>query len=189
LARIHAPFDRAMVLFHDIVQVWTRAASAATSQFPLLLQFRDHLRVRRIAVYIDYPRTGMTRRLQRFLEEALRCGRIPVVRKREIDRGTCGIDRSIELLPFPSHTNISFVHPPGTVGRLQFSAATLVDLRSVALHPTPDRGVVRRKAPLDQKFLDVPIRQREPQIPTHRAKNNLRLEVSPFKQRRSGSGH
>ena len=76
MAGIHAPFDRAMVLFHDIVQVWTRAASAATSQFPLLLQFRDHLRVRRIAVYIDYPWTGMTRRLQRFLEEAFGRGRI-----------------------------------------------------------------------------------------------------------------
>jgi hypothetical protein len=92
---LNAPFDRAMVLFHDIVQVWTRAASAATPQFPLLLQFRDHLRVGRIAVSIDYPRTGMTPRLQGFLEEALRCGRIPVCRKREIDCGACGIDRSI----------------------------------------------------------------------------------------------
>src|SRR5262245_60708954 len=95
LARIHAPFDRAMVLFHDIVQVWTCAASPATPQFSLLLQFGDHLRVGRIAVYIDYPRTGMTRRLQGFLEEALRCGRIPVCRKREINCGACGIDRSI----------------------------------------------------------------------------------------------
>src|SRR3989442_586451 len=69
--------------------------------------------------------------------------------------------------------------PRSNGGRLQFPAATLVELRRVALHPTTDRGVVRRKAPLDQKFLDVPIRQREPEIPTHRAKNNLRFEVSP----------
>src|SRR5262249_20094066 len=165
LARIHAPFDRAMVLFHDIVQVWTCAASAATPQFSLLLQFGDHLRVGRIAVYIDYPRTGMTRRRQGFLEEALRCGRIPVCRKREINCGACGIDRSIYVLPCPSHTNISFVHSPGTVGRFQFSAATLVELRRVALDPPPDRGVVRSKAPLNQKFLDVPIPQGEPQIP------------------------
>src|SRR5437773_435197 len=95
LARIHAPFDRAMVLFHDIVQAWTRSASASTPQFPLPFQFHDHLRAGLIAVYIDYPRTGMTGRLQSFLEEALGCGRIPVCRKRETDRGACGIDRSI----------------------------------------------------------------------------------------------
>src|SRR5262249_58439049 len=89
----------------------------------------------------------------------------------------------------PATQIISFVHSPGTVGRFQFPAATLVELRRVALDPPPDRGVVRSKAPLNQKFLDVPIRQGEPQIPTHRAKNNLWFEVSPFEQRRLGSGH
>src|SRR5262249_26568745 len=36
--------------------------------------------------------------------------------------------------------------------------------------------------PFDEKLLDVPIRKREPQIPTDRANNNVGFEVPPFKQ-------
>ena len=76
LARIHSPFDCSMVLLHQVVQVWTGSTAAAATQFPLPLQFRKHLRIRGVAVYVDHARAGMTRSLQGSLEKALGGGRI-----------------------------------------------------------------------------------------------------------------
>ena len=53
----------------------------------------------------------------------------------------------------------------------------------VALHPAPNGGVVSRETSFDEQFLDVPIRKREPQIPTDRANNDLGFEVPRLEQR------
>jgi hypothetical protein len=66
---------------------------------------------------------------------------------------------------------------------------SLVQLGCVALHPAPDGGVVSRQTPFDEQLLDVPIRKREPQIPTDRANNDLGFEVPPFKQGWPRFGH
>src|SRR5207245_2856224 len=47
----------------------------------------------------------------------------------------------------------------------------------VALHPAPNGGVVRSETSFHEQFLDVPIRKREPQIPTDRANNDLGFKV------------
>src|SRR2546427_9608966 len=49
----------------------------------------------------------------------------------QMDTQSTLFHRLIQELPFPSHTNIRFVHPPGTVGRRPFPAVTLVELRRV----------------------------------------------------------
>ena len=59
LARVDAPLDRSMVLFDDVVQVGASTASAATTEFPFPLQFRDYPRVGRVAVHVDHARPGM----------------------------------------------------------------------------------------------------------------------------------
>src|SRR5215469_2986109 len=69
LARVHPPFDRPMVLLHDVVQVGTGTAATPATELVLPLQFRDHLRIGRIAVYIDHARAGKTRSPQGSLEE------------------------------------------------------------------------------------------------------------------------
>jgi hypothetical protein len=46
--------------------------------------------------------------------------------------------------------------------------------------------VVNRETSFHEQFLDVPIRKREPQIPTDRANNDLGFEVPPFE--RAGRG-
>jgi hypothetical protein len=43
--------------------------------------------------------------------------------------------------------------------------------------------VASRETSFQEQFLDVPIRKREPQIPTDRANNDLGFEVPPFEQR------
>src|SRR5207247_4822219 len=45
LAGVNPPFDRPVVLFHDVVQVGTGATATSSAQFSCCLQFRDHLGV------------------------------------------------------------------------------------------------------------------------------------------------
>src|SRR5258707_10550460 len=71
----------------------------------------------------------------------------------------------------------------GAFGGLQLTPASIVQFRCVALHPAPNGGVVSRETSFQEQFLDVPIRKREPQIPTDRANNDLGFEVPPFEQR------
>ncbi len=71
LLGVDAPFHGPVVLLNDIVQVRTGATPAPTLQLPLLLQFRDHLRVRWIAVDIDDSGKRTIRRSQGLTEESL----------------------------------------------------------------------------------------------------------------------
>src|SRR5262252_3778086 len=48
--------DEAMVLLDDIVQIWCRSASAATTELACLLQLGDRASVRRMPVHVDYSR-------------------------------------------------------------------------------------------------------------------------------------
>src|SRR5215472_224281 len=125
----------------------------------------------------------MTRCPQGFLEELLGSSRVSLLGKPEVDRSTGGIDSTIQVPPDPALANVRFVDPPGAVGRFQFPPASLVHLGCVALHPTPYGRVISPETSFDEQFLDVPIGKREPQIPTDRANDELRLEVPPFEQR------
>jgi hypothetical protein len=168
---------------HSSILTMRGSTAASTSQFPLLLQLRDHLRVRRVAIYCDDARPRMTRSLQGPLEELLGRSRISLSGKPEVDRGAGGIDSTIQVPPFPTLANVGFVDPPGAVGRFQFAPASLVQFGGIALHPAPNAGVISRETSFYEQFLDVPIRKREPQIPTDRANNDLGFEVPPFEQR------
>jgi hypothetical protein len=112
----------------------------------------------------------MTRSLQGFLEELLGCRRVSLSGKPKVDRGTAGIDGTIQVPPPPTLANVGFVDPPGAVGWFQFPPASLVQFGRVALHPAPNARVIRRETSFHEQFLDVPIRKREPQIPTDGAK-------------------
>jgi hypothetical protein len=122
----------------------------------------------------------MTRSLQGFLEELLGRRRVPLSGKPEVDRGASGIDGTIQVPPAPTLANVRFVDPPGAVGWFQFPPASLVQFGCVALHPAPNGGVIGRETSFQEQFLDVPIRKREPQIPTDCANNDLGFEVPPF---------
>src|ERR1700693_1803926 len=121
------------------------STAASASQFPILLQLRDYLGVRRVAVYSDDPRSGITRSLQGFLEELLGRSRVSLSGKPEVDRGAGGIDGTIQVPPAPTLTNVRFVDPPGAVGWFQFSPASLIQFGCIALHPAPNGGVISRE--------------------------------------------
>ena len=86
----------------------------------------------------------MTGSLQGSLEEALGGSRVTVRGEQKINAGAAGIDRAVQIGPFAFYADVGLIHPPGTVGGLQLAATTLLEFGGVALHPTPDRGVVGR---------------------------------------------
>src|SRR5215469_16164526 len=157
LARVHPPFDRPMVLLHDVVQVGTGTAATTATELVLPLQFHDHLRIGRIAVYMDHARAGMTRSPQGSLEQDLGCSCIPLRRQPEVNRGAAGIHGTIKIGPNTCHRDLGFVHSPGTIGRLQFAAASLIEFRCVPLHPTPNGGVVHRETAFGDELFDIAI--------------------------------
>ena len=64
------PSDRSMILLQIIIQTGTGSTAAATTQLPLLLQFRHHLRIGGVAVNDGHARAGMSGILQGSLEKA-----------------------------------------------------------------------------------------------------------------------
>jgi len=133
LAGVNPPFDRSVVLFHDVVQVGTGATATAPAQFSCRLQFRDHLGVGRVAVHIDDPGARVARSTQGSLEEALRGSRVTVGGEQKIDRSAGGIDGTVQVNPLALHPNVGLIHPPGAIGGLQFAATSFVQFGPVAL--------------------------------------------------------
>ena len=189
MAGIHPPFDRSMVLLHDVVQVGASPTAVPATQFPLLLQFGDYLRVGGVAIDVDDARARMTGCLQDPPKKALGRGRIPLRGRPEVDRGAGGIDRAVEVLLVTHHSNVSFVYSPGTVGRFQFPPAPLIEFWRIPLYPTPSGRMVSPQTSLREKFFDVTIGERIPQIPTDSTKNDGWFEVSPFEWCRSWFAH
>jgi len=95
LTRSKAPLYGSMILFDDVVQVAYWSTTTASTECARLFQVRYGLRVRRIPVHVDYPRSRMTRRTQSFLKKVF--GRNPVsLRTQEkVDGRTGGINRPI----------------------------------------------------------------------------------------------
>jgi len=183
LAGVDPSFDRSMILFHDVVQVRTGTTATPTSEFALLLQFPHDLGIRGVAIDVDHSGTRVTRSPQGILEEALGGSRITPGGKQEIDRGTGRVDGPVQVGPLAFHPNVSLIDPPGTISGLQFPTTTLVQFRRITLDPSPDGSVVRWHASLGEKFLDVTIGKRKPQVPPNRTGNHRGFEVAPFEQR------
>jgi len=71
LTRSKAPLYGSMILFDDVVQVTYWSTTTASTECARLFEVQYGLRVRRIPVYVDYPRSRMTRRTQSFLKKVL----------------------------------------------------------------------------------------------------------------------
>ena len=64
-------------------------------------------------------------------------------------------------------------------------AQAQVEFRCKPLNPTPYRGVIDLNSSFLEQFLHLAVRQALAQIPTNRAKNDLRFEVPPFEEDRT----
>src|SRR3984893_12278057 len=61
LTSSHSPFDRPVILLHDIVEVADWTAATAAAEFSGALQFCNNLRIGRIPIHVDHPRTRVAK--------------------------------------------------------------------------------------------------------------------------------
>ena len=127
----------------------------------------------------------MRRISERLAEQAFGRSGIAQAREHEVDRGTGGIDGSVEVAPPALDTNVGFIDTPGLVGWFEMTAQPLLQFGTVALDPAPDCRVVRFQAALAEQLFDIAERERIPKVPAHGAQNQLGLGLSPLKDRRS----
>ena len=62
------------------------------------------------------------------------------------------------------------------------TAQPLLQFRTVTLDPAPDCRVVRLQAAFAEQLFDIAERERVPRLPTHGAKNQFGLGLSPLEE-------
>jgi len=75
-----------------------------------------------VTVGVDDTRHGMVLPTQGFGQEALCCGRVLLGREEKVECGADGVHRPIKVTPLAFHPDISLVHTPAVIGRLQVVA-------------------------------------------------------------------
>ena len=90
---------------------------------------------------------------QRLAEQVFGRRGIAQAREPEVDRGSGGIDGSVEVAPTALDTNAGLIDTPGLIGWLEMTAQPLLQFGTVALDPAPDCRVVRFQAALAELAL------------------------------------
>ena len=98
----------------------------------------------------DDPRRGVVLTAQGFGQKALSRGCIAFSREKEVDRGTAGVHRPVQIHPFAFHPHVRLVHPPRVVCCLEPFAQAPIQLRGIPLDPAPDGDVIYREPTLGQ---------------------------------------
>src|SRR6516165_5072077 len=184
LLGIHSTFDGSMILFENVVQVLYRPVPATAAKCPFLLYVRDGRAVDRCLIGVDDTGLRMRRIAQCLAKQPFGGLGVAQCRKQKIDCGSTGIDGSIQVAPATLHSNIGLIDTPGLVGRLEMTPHPLFQFRTIPLHPTPDRGVVRLQTALGQQLFDVAERERVPKIPADCAENDFWRRLPPLEDRR-----
>ena len=94
--------------------------------------------------------------------------------KHEVDRGSGGIDGSVEMAPTALDMDVGLIDTPGLIGWLEMTAQPLLEFGTVALDPAPDCRVVCLQAALAEQLFDIAERERVPKVAAQSAKNHAR---------------
>ena len=127
---LHPPFDRAMVLLQEVIQVLDRAMAAALAQG----FFRLHARNRRAvkAGLIGINDAGL--RMRRVAERPAEQSGLQHHRARPTagnHGGASGVSGPVEVTPMALDSNIGLIDPPGFVGRFEMAAQPLFQFPTV----------------------------------------------------------
>jgi hypothetical protein len=95
-----------------------------------------------------------------------------------IDCTPAAVDRSEQIQPFTADLNIRLIDSPRATRVALIPADQLLQLRSVLLDPTVDRGVMNFEATLLHHLRQVPIANVELQVPAHAQQNELGRKVT-----------
>ena len=108
---------------------------------------------------VDDAGLRMRRIRQRLAEQAFGRRGIAQAREHEVDRGTAGIDGSVEVAPTTLDTNAGLIDTPGLMGWVEMTAQPLLQFGTVALDPEPDCRVVRLQATLAEQLFGIAQRE------------------------------
>src|SRR3569833_3672605 len=173
------PFDRAMVLLNNVVQIAPRAHYNALPSWIFLTQ-QAHCPVAcGITVQIDFAWPGRGMRDARLAEERL-C-RLPaaVGAKQMVDGFAVSIDGPIQVVRSASDGDVCFVHTPGRIHRLRVASPPLLLLWDIPKHPAHDRRMSHGNASLGHHGSQIPVTEPVGDVPTHAQLDDVHGEPAP----------
>src|SRR5262245_20173994 len=129
----------------------------------------------------------MLRKLEHFAEESFGGPRVSFCAEHKVNRLACGINRAVEVIPFPSDFDVGLINAVGVVRRSQVRTNSFLQLRSISLNPPVNRRVIEQEPALPNHFFDVTIAESITQIPAYAEKDDFALVVTPFEW--IGFGH
>ena len=118
-------------------------------------------------IHVHNPRPDPAASRQCQTQEQLGCREVSLRRQHKIDRVASGIHSSVQIRPLTGDADVRLIHAPGTIGTPEFAAKPLIQNGRETLDPTPDRDMVHGEAALSRYFLQIPVAERIPQVPTN----------------------
>jgi hypothetical protein len=179
-------FDRAMILFDDIVEVATASHHHVLPLRVLPSQKPQRLLTRYVAIERYLARPPWQARRQSFPKERLR-GRDTAIRTRqEVHCLAVLVHGTIEVMPLATDTDVRFIHSPGGVHAACPAIPSLLELRHVPDHLTQDRRVGHGEPALSHHGHKISIAQPVGDVPANAPFDGLALEPAPAVDRVAG---
>src|SRR6266568_1697324 len=180
--KLDQPFDEAMVLFDEVIEVFPLPKFAPVWHHPLRFELFERFWIRRVFIHGDDARHARMRRSKRFREEAFGCFPITPWTQEKFQRISLRIYRAIEVHPHFFHLDVRLIDAPRVVGHFKMGSAALLQFRCVALVPTVDGGVIDLETSLEHDLFQISIAQWITKVPPDAEQNDLGLEVTPFER-------
>jgi hypothetical protein len=107
---------------------------------------------------------------------------VPPVREarhKDVDNLAVLVDCPVPVPPPTRDLHVGLVNAPTIANRVPARPGRIGEPRREALHPPVHRDVIDLDTTLRQQFLNVAIRQAEPQRPTRRENDHLKWKPKP----------
>src|SRR4029453_9950035 len=95
-------------------------------------------------------------------------------------RGNGSQYRAIEVSPFPFDFHVRFIEPPAPAHEALPAAERFLKLRGVFDDPAIEGGMIHGHTPLAHHLLELPIRNRIGDVPSHAPQNDFSLKLTAF---------
>lgn len=141
-ARFDEPFDEAVILLYDGVEVLHSPQFTVLREIALCFQLLEGFWIGCVFVHRDHPRRHSMRCGKHFAEKVFGCLGIACRTQEEVQRIACRVHRSIQIRPRAFNLDVGFVDAQGIRGRFEMGPPAHLQFRCIALHSAIDRGVV-----------------------------------------------
>jgi hypothetical protein len=169
-----------VVLFDDVVQIFTAAHTDPFGQLAVALQVSHSTVGGGISIQSDFRGNAL---LLHCLTQK-RFGRIhiPLPAQMEIHRLAGLVDGAVKVDPFALDLNIGFVAAPRATNLPGLAFPALLELGCIVLYPPENRGVGQFNAAFRHHGHQVAIAQFETEIPANTQDHDFLVEVPTFEQ-------